>query len=64
MNMGTLKQPVYATCDNITALALRAIADIEAVSKRQYVPKNVQIILDRYNLRVRQLYAFDSVCDS
>lgn len=62
--MGVLRQPQYATCENITVLAMRAIADIEAVSKRQYVPKNVQIILDRYNLRVRQLYAFDSVCDS
>ena len=62
--MGTLKNPQYATCDNVAVLAMRAIADIEAVSKRQYVPKAVKVIIDHYNNRVRVLHAFDGACDS
>jgi hypothetical protein len=62
--MGTLRQPVYATCENIAILAMRAIADIESVAKRQYVPKNVQIILDRYNQRLRALHAADNTLDA
>ena len=62
--MGTLKNPQYATCENVTILALRALSDIEEVAKRQYVPKNVQIIIERYNQRLRALHAFDGACDS
>jgi len=62
--MGTLKRPHYATCENAAVLALRAIADIELVAKRQYVPKNVQVILESFNKRLKALHARDCALDS
>jgi hypothetical protein len=62
--MGTMKYPDYATVENIAVLAIRAIGDIEAVSRRQYVPKSVRIIIEHYNNQIRCLHAHDRFCDS